>query len=139
MGQLVYNVDVEHEHCNVVLHTTGYVIQAIAEKLQSSFKYGASNLQSDFYLKLSKATDDQLTNSEGKTIKALMINDDDFITYRISYEVFSKEYSDEVKGRTETQLPLGSSSGMIAESYKIGFCPSDDDSAKATVSLNFEK
>jgi len=137
MGQLVYDIDIEHENCNVVFHTTGYVIEAITEKLTTGLKYNASNLQADFYFKLSKSTDDQLTNSEGKNIKAFMINDDDFIIYRVSYETFSKNYSDVVKGRTETQLPLGSTSGMIAESYKVGFCPSDDDAAKATVALNF--
>jgi hypothetical protein len=137
MGQMVYHVDIEHENCNVNFHTTGNVIQAIAEKLTSSLKYGASNMQADFYLKISKATEDQLTNSEGKTIKAFMINDDDFITYRVSFETFIKEFADNVKGASETVLPLGSVQGMLPESYKVGFCPGDNDANKATVALNF--
>ncbi|MDC0535902.1 hypothetical protein OAO18_08855, partial [Francisellaceae bacterium] len=103
MGQFVGCASLSRDQVSFSIATTGNVIQAINKALQD-LKYSANTLKTDFYLKISGATSDQLTNSEGKTISAFMVKDDDFIIVRMPYRYFLMTYANNVKGKTKTML-----------------------------------
>ncbi len=133
LGQLIQQANIEGNRAELSILTSGYVVSAIANKMGE--KYSASNMGDDLYIKISGATEQQLRNETGDRIKSFMINDDDYLLYRMTYKFFRQQVFANIKKGNIGSIILGVDN-IETVAYSVGFCIDDDAANKAIVQYN---